>query len=365
MCRNMFAGGNTGQGFTSFYNYIGYPKLTKAYILKGGPGTGKSTLMRTVVSALREHAENISLELFWCSGALSSLDGVYIPGLGIAIVDGSPPHALEPELPGAAEEIINLGVYWDSAKLTCQRGKIERFTEEIKRTYSRAYGYLSAAKLYNAEAEAYMDDANGLDYSILEEITNRLITEVLPQNAWVSRRAPLPRRLFASAIGPEGAVNHIASLMSSLDKLYLMVGQPTSANDRVLKKLCDAARLAGVFTEVYHCCLDPEQIEHVILPELGIGIFTSREPHLLSAGMNGKLVDLSKCIVEHRVKSALADQAEVLRLYRESMLRAVGLLARARETQLDLQSIYIDAMDFSGVDCEAHKLIGNILARLE
>lgn len=37
MCRSMFAGGNTGVGFKSFYQYIGYPRLHKAYILKGGP----------------------------------------------------------------------------------------------------------------------------------------------------------------------------------------------------------------------------------------------------------------------------------------------------------------------------------------
>ena len=365
MCRSMFAGGNTGVGFKSFYQYIGYPRLYKSFIIKGGPGTGKSTLMRSVVSALKEKTPDMPMELFWCSGAVTSLDGVYLPQIGVAIIDGSHPHCVEPELPGAVEEIINLGMYWHADKLVQQRAKIERFMHDIARTYNRAYGYLSAAMLYNAEAEAYMDDAGGLDYSVLEDITNRLISEILPQKQWVSRSVPEPRHMFASAICPEGAVNHIHSLMTPLSRVYVMVGQPTTANDRVLKKICDTARIAGLFTEVYHCCLDPEQIEHVIFPELGVGVFTSREPHLLHAGLNGKLVDLSKCIVEHRVKTALADQAEVLRLYRESMIRAIGMLSRAREMQGDLQSIYKDAMDFSGVDGEVHRIMREILARIE
>ena len=69
--------------------------------LKGGPG--KSTLMRSVVSALKERTPDMPMELFWCSGAVTSLDGVYLPQIGVAIIDGSHPHCVEPELPGAAD----------------------------------------------------------------------------------------------------------------------------------------------------------------------------------------------------------------------------------------------------------------------
>ena len=42
-----FAGGNTARGFFSLYdsNFAG---LEKVFILKGGPGTGKSTLMKKI-----------------------------------------------------------------------------------------------------------------------------------------------------------------------------------------------------------------------------------------------------------------------------------------------------------------------------
>ena len=47
--RHMFPGGNTPLGFYSYYDYI-IDKTTanRLFILKGGPGTGKSTLMKKI-----------------------------------------------------------------------------------------------------------------------------------------------------------------------------------------------------------------------------------------------------------------------------------------------------------------------------
>ena len=47
-----FAGANTEAGFCGSYPEIaGESSLTRLYIVKGGPGTGKSTLMRRVGEA--------------------------------------------------------------------------------------------------------------------------------------------------------------------------------------------------------------------------------------------------------------------------------------------------------------------------
>ena len=44
-----FLGGNTPAGFYSLYHQLSDPTRTRAlYIVKGGPGSGKSTLMRRV-----------------------------------------------------------------------------------------------------------------------------------------------------------------------------------------------------------------------------------------------------------------------------------------------------------------------------
>ena len=50
--KHFFAAANTSSGFVSFFDRLFDPKtLKKIYILKGGPGVGKSTLMKNAAKA--------------------------------------------------------------------------------------------------------------------------------------------------------------------------------------------------------------------------------------------------------------------------------------------------------------------------
>lgn len=88
---NFFLGANSGEGFCSLY-----PQLTDRedtydlMILKGGPGVGKSTFLKEVGRAME--AAGTAMEYFWCPGDPDSLDGVRLPELRCALLDGTPPH---------------------------------------------------------------------------------------------------------------------------------------------------------------------------------------------------------------------------------------------------------------------------------
>lgn len=86
-----FLGANTPQGFYGLTQQLLDPSAAQAlYILKGGPGCGKSSLMKK----LALHAEERGLEVhrFYCSGDPDSLDAVVLPERQIALVDGTAPH---------------------------------------------------------------------------------------------------------------------------------------------------------------------------------------------------------------------------------------------------------------------------------
>ena len=90
-----FLGANSPQGFYSLYDQLIDPDRARAvYILKGGPGCGKSTLMSRV--ALQAEEQGHAVEHILCSGDPNSLDGVVLPDLGVALVDGTAPHAAAP-----------------------------------------------------------------------------------------------------------------------------------------------------------------------------------------------------------------------------------------------------------------------------
>lgn len=86
-----FLGANSPAGFYSLYDQMLEPAAARrVFLLKGGAGCGKSSLMRRVGAALEEAGEKA--EYIVCSGDPGSLDAVVFPNLGAAIVDATAPQ---------------------------------------------------------------------------------------------------------------------------------------------------------------------------------------------------------------------------------------------------------------------------------
>ena len=88
---HFFLGANSPAGFVSFYDEItAQAENGRLFVVKGGPGTGKSTLMRRTAAALSQREK--CFEYIHCSSDPDSLDAVVFPALNTAIVDGTAPH---------------------------------------------------------------------------------------------------------------------------------------------------------------------------------------------------------------------------------------------------------------------------------
>ncbi len=107
-------GGNTPSGFFTPLGEFVNSKEYHTFILKGGPGTGKSTLMKKIAGKF-ESSEKVSV--FYCSSDPDSLDAVVLHTSGVVIVDGTAPHVFDPLYPGLFQTIINLGRSWNEESL--------------------------------------------------------------------------------------------------------------------------------------------------------------------------------------------------------------------------------------------------------
>lgn len=88
---SFYMSANSPYGFFSYCDdIINMKTRNRMYILKGGPGTGKSSLMKKIAASLAE--EGHSIELIYCSSDPNSLDGVIINDLNTIIIDGTAPH---------------------------------------------------------------------------------------------------------------------------------------------------------------------------------------------------------------------------------------------------------------------------------
>ena len=113
-----FVGANSGNGFISEYDTIlSEAHFERVYIIKGGPGVGKSTAIGKCAESARQIGAHVTE--YRCSSDASSLDMAVMEkdGHRIAVLDGTAPHSRDPVYPGATGEIVDFGRAWDIGAL--------------------------------------------------------------------------------------------------------------------------------------------------------------------------------------------------------------------------------------------------------
>ena len=170
-----FAASNSCLGFRNYYGDIFTDSRTdRLYIIKGGPGTGKSHFMKVV--ARRARARGYRITEYACSSDPASLDGLLLNREGsptLGFLDGTAPHVREPVLPGVKEEMINLGQFWNNRLLAGQSDTIRTLTAGKSAAYGRAYAYLAACGEVDRAVESLMEGCVHRDR--LEALADRIL----------------------------------------------------------------------------------------------------------------------------------------------------------------------------------------------
>ena len=111
-----FLAANSCEGFVSEFSRCYDPNDNwHVYIIKGGPGTGKSSFMKYIAAKAEE--KNIQCIYCPCSSDPDSLDAIIMQDKKVVILDGTAPHTLDPKYPAVCEEILNFGEFWETEKL--------------------------------------------------------------------------------------------------------------------------------------------------------------------------------------------------------------------------------------------------------
>lgn len=359
--KQVFPGGNTAKGFVSFYDYLCFPKRNKIFVMKGGPGVGKSTFMRQIGTSLAE--AGFDVEFHNCSSDNGSLDGVYIPSIGVGILDGTAPHVVDPKHPGAVDEIVHLGDYWDEPAMRKNTaGVVAGFTENA-RLFRCAYANLASAKVHLDEYEAYYKDLGTLNISGLNGRTRELIGEIFGNQ---TASAPGPERhLFGSALSPKGPVNFLDTVYGPMEKRYIIKGDYGTGKSTIVGKIFNEAVSRGFYVEAYHCPLTSDHLEHLVIPELSVAVLTSVPPHVVEPDCHILAVDTSEFVDADAIVRVKGDMDEARTLYQASMDRAVGFISRAKANHDALETFYIPNIDFAKVSARRDDILGRILELAE
>jgi hypothetical protein len=353
--RNYYAGGNTARGFHNLYD-SNLKGLDRLFILKGGPGTGKSTLMKKVGEEWLGRGYDI--ELLHCSSDNNSIDGVIIRELGVGIVDGTAPHVIEPKAPGAVEEYINLGEAWDSEKLATSKADIVKLTGKISESFQTAYStFAEALSVHDEWEKIYI---NSMDFDKANTLTNSLIDKFFGKMKL--NKVSDVRHRFLGAATPQGAVDFVPNLTEDLSKRYFIKGRPGSGKSTMLKKLAAVAEERGFDVEVYHCGFDPNSLDMVIVRELGFAIFDSTAPHeYFPSNATDEIIDMYEELIAPDTDETFAEDIEgIAKRYKDKMQEAISYLANAKSLHDELEEIYVGSMDFEVIDAIGEKVQAEI-----
>lgn len=151
-------------GAATIHGNVDYiPEVTqdipKRYFVKGRPGTGKSTFLKKIAAAAKEHGYDV--EIYHCSLDPDSLDLVAVRELGVCLFDSTAPHEYFPSR--TEDEII------DIYQKCVTPGTDEKYKEELDRLQSAYKGLISAAVSYLKKAKKTADAVDAMLPAVSEE----------------------------------------------------------------------------------------------------------------------------------------------------------------------------------------------------
>lgn len=349
--RVYFAAANAAGGFVSHFGGLFSPESgawDKIYIIKGGPGTGKSRLMREV--AARAEEDGYPVEYFLCSSDSNSLDGIRIPARGIAMFDGTAPHAVDPHYPGAVEEILNMGMFFDTKLLHASLPKIRELQEKNAAAHRLAARYLRAAGEIRGGQKRLASE------SFLSEKAEKAARRLLiackkdATHTWDER--------FLSAISTQGVV-HLSTAKNEA-KALVPVSDKRGTAVFFLNTLWDTCQCMGVNAVRYATPLCPEETEGIYLCDTGV---------LYCSDRFGEGADSEKRINTDRFfdMERFAQSREKYRFagkcVKALLEGACEALAEAGRLHDALEAHYIAAMDFDAKEAFTARFLRALFAR--
>ena len=359
--RNFFAGGNTCLGFYSlFHNIIKQKDASKIFILKGGPGVGKSTFMKHIGNALVKKGYNI--EQYWCSSDNTSLDGIVITKLGVCLLDGTAPHVIDPKTPGAVDEIIHLGDHWDETQLVRNKTPILNTFKNVSHAFQTAYSSLKEAKIIHDEWAGYITES--LDFKIINKVTRQITEDIFINIQPQYEYYPISRELFAGAITPMGLVNHWSSILHNCKKIFVLRGEPGTGKSTIIQRIITEAKSYGLYTEVFRSSFDPTKFSGIYIPNLQISVINPLPNDYILDGLMADIteINLNTGIVANKLSDYDKEVSECKERFWNSINRSINYIVKAKRIHSKLEGYYVPTMNFPKINEVRERVLHKIIS---
>lgn len=334
-----FLAANSAEGFVSVFKESYNPiEGWCAYIIKGGPGTGKSSFMRLIANKATD--KGIKTQLFPCSSDPDSLDAVIFPDKKTVIMDGTSPHTVDPDYPAICETIFNFGSYWNENLLKEKSSEVIDVTKQNKAFHKTASEYIKSAGILIKEN--YNNASSATNTLKAELFAEKLTKKLIPKGGgkgyeWVR---------FLSGITPKGIVSLSDSVLTECSKTVIISDKYGAVSNIILNKIRNKAIESGYeIITVKNPLLPSLMLDSVIIPKLSLGIF--REYGAVTFDSSIRRIHAErftefKKLDKKQIKFNTAQSEKLLNT-------ASNTLKKAKEVHDELEKYYVSAMDFEAL----------------
>ena len=324
-----FAASNGYTGFRSYFEEV-FPTehFDKLYVLKGGPGTGKSSLMKKLSEKLL--GSGCTVEEIYCSSDPHSFDGIIAEknAKKIGMLDGTAPHARDATHPGAIDTIVNLGDNWDNRWLIASKDKICELNKEKKTAYHTAYHYLSLCGFCHDRIRSLINESK------LAKIAKSIANDAAEMNFGSFEKCG-PGRLLSS-FGRQGRYS-LLPLYTDLGEV-IMPFDDTLISTFFITELTKILKENNIPTLSFADPLDPDSIDTLHIPALNLtyssscGTSEKRDAAELFSTVDNESLRVSRTV------------------YSDCIKEAQRWFSIASDFHFRLEEIYTQTMDFEKND---------------
>lgn len=337
-----FLAANSCQGFVSQFNNCYSPEMGfKAYIIKGGPGTGKSSFMKKVAGEAEKRG--IPLLLLPCSSDPDSLDGVAFPTLKKVILDGTSPHVVEPKFPAVCETILNFGEFWDTSKFEDTKYVIE-LTKKNKSLHKIASNYLKSAEglILNSLDIASACTNSKAAKTFASGLCKKLIPKAASKNSkqWIC---------FLSGVTPKGVLSFPETVTSEFKNTVIIADDYGIAASLIADTVRDHCLENGYEIITIKNALLPNTLtDGILIPELSLAFIRECEGfHLDSSARRIH----ARRFLNQKFSPLQLNQLKFNKKTADRLISAAGnTLKEAKSVHDLLEGEYIKAMDFEALN---------------
>ncbi len=333
-----------GNGFAQLLHTDGV-----LYIIKGSAGSGKSTLLRRLLASFEDCGRGaIAVH---CAGDPDSLDAVVCPATGIAAVDGTAPHVLEPLYPGGAHRVLSLYRYLDCARLECQQHKLRQLEH--------------AAALHRDSAKRFIAAAGKLSEEILRAGERALAAEKAAAFFGRLARRCIPRasghghelNVFYSAVSVGGIKSWFSQNAPHYSQVFILGDSLLAAGNAGLLQLREWALGCGYDVITGRSPLLPEKLlDFVVVPQLSL-CFAHNTFINHCACDSAKYISCSRFYDSARTGSTRVRSVFAKKLVGELVSEAGESLLDAKLVHDDIEKIYTPCVDFAAQTAAAETLL--------